>query len=230
LLETNQDKTILIDASPDLRAQLLQLKTTKLDAVIITHDHADHTHGVDDLRPFSLKKSVPLPVYTDLYSLDSLTIKFPYIFQREKVFENKAVLGGGIPLLDLHPLLPGPNLVADEMFQIYALPHGHGESLAFIHKKFGYIIDCREIPDAVVDNFRDAKLEVLIIDCVRYEPHETHLHVDLALEYIQKISPRIAILTHMGHELDYLDLTKKLQRQGIRNVFPGIDGQSYLYS
>jgi phosphoribosyl 1,2-cyclic phosphate phosphodiesterase len=230
LLETDSNKTILIDASPDLRAQLLKLQTSKLDAVIITHDHADHTHGVDDLRTFSFGKSTPLPVFTDVYSLDSLTSKFPYIFQREIVFAEKPILGGGIPLLDLHPLLTGPNLVAQETFQIYALPHGHEESLCFMHKKLGYIIDCREVPETVLQNFRDAKLEILIIDCVRYEPHPTHLHLDLALKYIQEISPRIAILTHMGHELDYLDLTKKIQRHGIRNVFPGIDGQSFLYS
>lgn len=230
LLETDQNKTILVDASPDLRTQLLKLQIPTIDAVIITHDHADHTHGIDDLRPFSFKKKLPLPVYSDVYSLDSLTMKFPYIFQREKVFAEKSILGGGIPLLDLHPLLPGPNTVAEEAFQFYALPHGHGESLCFIHKKFGYIIDCREIPEAVIQHFRDAKLEILMIDCLKYEPHQTHLHLDLTLKYIEEISPRMAVLTHMGHELDYLDLISNLQRQGINNVFPGIDGQSFLYS
>ena len=230
LLETDQSKNILIDASPDLRTQLLRTKTNRLDAVIITHDHADHTHGVDDLRPFSFKNSSPLPLFADLYALDSLTIKFPYIFQREKVFADKPIIGGGIPLLDLHPLLPGANLVANETFHFEALPHGHGESLCFIHKKFGYIIDCREIPELVIEKFRDAKLEILIIDCLRYEPHQTHLHLDLALKYIQEIAPKTAILTHMGHELDYLDLTKELQKRGSRNVFPAVDGQSFLYS
>ncbi len=230
LLETDRAKTILIDASPDLRTQLLRTQTTKLDAVIITHDHADHTHGVDDLRPFSFKSKMPLPVFTDLHALDSLTIKFPYIFQRETVFANKPVIGGGIPLLDLHPLLPGKNLVADETFHIDSLAHGHGESLCFIHKSLGYIIDCREISETVLKHFRDAKLEILIIDCLRYEPHQTHLHLDLSLKYIQEIAPKTAILTHMGHEMDYLDLTNQLQRRGIRNVFPAIDGQSFLYS
>ena len=92
------------------------------------------------------------------------------------------------------------------------------------------MIDCREIPELVIEKFRDAKLEILIIDCLRYEPHQTHLHLDLALKYIQEIAPKTAILTHMGHELDYLDLTKELQKRGSRNVFPAVDGQSFLYS
>jgi phosphoribosyl 1,2-cyclic phosphate phosphodiesterase len=230
LLETDQHKTILIDASPDLRAQLLRTQTTKLDAVIITHDHADHTHGVDDLRPYSFQTSEALPVFTDVHALDSLTTKFPYIFQREKVFAEKPMIGGGIPLLDLHPILPGPNLIAGENFNFQALPHGHGESLCFIHQKLGYIIDCREIPDNILERFRDAKLEILVIDCLRYKPHQTHLHLDLALKYIEQIAPKIALLTHLGHEMDYLELTNLLRKQGTRNVFPAIDGQSFLYS
>lgn len=230
LLETDSGKTILIDASPDLRTQLLKTQITKLDAVMITHDHADHTHGIDDVRPFTFNAVASIPVYTDVHSLDSLTTKFPYIFQREKVYANKPIIGGGIPLLDLHPLLPGSNLLVEETFHIHSLPHGHGESLCFMHKKLGYIIDCREIPDPVLKSFRDAQLEILVIDCLRYKPHQTHLHLELTLKYIQEIAPKIAILTHMGHDMDYLDLTDQLQRQGIRNVFPGIDGQSFLYS
>jgi len=106
LLETNQSKTILIDASPDLRTQLLLTQTPKLDAVIITHDHADHTHGIDDVRPFTFNRPEPLLVYTDLHTYQSLTIKFPYIFQREKVFAE-GMLGGGVPLLDLQTIQVG---------------------------------------------------------------------------------------------------------------------------
>jgi phosphoribosyl 1,2-cyclic phosphate phosphodiesterase len=230
LLETEQAQTILVDASPDLRAQLLQTQTAKLDAVIITHDHADHTHGIDDLRPYSFKNSSPLPVFADAHACESLTIKFPYIFQREKVYSHKPILGGGIPLLDLHPITLGKRLIADEIFYFAGLPHGHGESLCFVHKKLGYMIDCREIPESVLTYFRDAKLEILIIDCLRYLPHQTHLHLDLALEYIQFISPKMAVLTHMGHEMDYLDLTRQLHKRGMGHVFPAIDGQSFLYS
>ena len=230
LLETANSSRVLIDASPDLRAQLLSCDTTTLDAVIITHDHADHTHGMDDLRPFGFHKNSPLPVFTDLETIQSLTMKFPYIFQREKVFSQKPILGGGIPLLDLHPILAGENSIAGEDFIFHSLPHGHGESLCFMHKKLGYITDCREIAEQVLNSFQAARLEILLIDCLRYEPHQTHLHLNLCLKYIESISPQMAILTHMGHELGYLDLINQLRKRGIRNVFPAIDGQSFLYS
>lgn len=223
LLETARSKTILIDASPDLRTQLLKTKTDKLDAVIITHDHADHTHGIDDVRPFTFAGPTPLPVFADQHAIDSLTNKFPYIFQRSQ----KPILGGGIPLLDLH--LVGNDIVGEE-FKFFHLPHGHGDSLCFIHQKLGYIIDCREVPELILKSFRDAELELLVIDCLRYTPHQTHLHLDLTLQYIEAIKPKLALLTHMGHEMDYLDLIHQLRKRGIKNVFPAVDGQSFLYS
>jgi phosphoribosyl 1,2-cyclic phosphate phosphodiesterase len=227
LLETKQAKTILIDASPDLRTQLLSTKTDKLDAVIITHDHADHTHGIDDVRPFTFGRKEALPVFTDQYSIDSLTNKFPYIFQRDTVYAHKPIIGGGIPLLDLHLV---QNQIVGEEFQFFPLPHGHGDSLCFLHSKLGYIIDCRVVPEVILKTFRDAELEILVIDCLRYTPHETHLHLDLALKYIHSIKPKLAVLTHMGHDLDYLDLNHQLRQRSIKNVFPAIDGQSFLYS
>lgn len=225
LLETKNSKSILVDTSPDLRAQLLSSKTTTIDAAIITHDHADHTHGIDDLRPFSFRTQTPIPVFSDSETCDSLTTKFPYIFQR-----NKPILGGGIPLLNLHPISEGAHDILDEIFNFYFLPHGHGSSLCFIHEKFGYIVDCREIPPHVLKSFTQAKLDLLVIDCLRYEPHQTHLHLDLTLKYIEAIRPKKAILTHMGHEIGYSDITNQLISLGYNSIFPAIDGQTFLYS
>jgi phosphoribosyl 1,2-cyclic phosphate phosphodiesterase len=225
LLETANKKNILIDTSPDLRTQLLHTHTSSIDAVILTHDHADHTHGIDDLRPLSYLRPDPIIIYTDQYTVESVTNKFPYIFK-----PHNPVIGGGIPRLNLKVIDEGPTQIENENFNFWTLPHGHGSTLSVIHEKLGYIVDCREIPDNILTKFRDAKLELLIIDCLRYEPHQTHLHLDLALEYIQQIAPTSAILTHMAHEIDYLDLMNQLQRRGIKNVFPGIDGQSFLYS
>ena len=201
-----------------------------MDAVIITHDHADHTHGMDDLRPFGFKQKKSLPVYMDQMVCESLTRKFPYIFDRINYFQSKSVLGGGIPLLDAVPTQAGPETILGEKFTFLSLPHGHEDTLGIIHQKLAYITDCREIPEIALQKLRDAKLEILIIDCLRPEPHQTHLHLDLTLKYIQAISPKTAVLTHMGHEWDYLELTEELKKRGVKNTFPAIDGQSFLYS
>lgn len=230
VIETTEQKRILIDASPDLRTQLLREKIDSMDAVIITHDHADHTHGMDDLRPFGFLKKAAIPVYTDSYTAQNLRVKFPYIFQRDIVYSNKPILGGGIPLLDLEEIEPGQKEILNDTFEFFSLPHGHGNTLGLRHKKLAYLIDCRMIPEETLKSLRDAQLDILVIDCLRLEPHQTHLHLDLTLEYIDFIKPKKAILTHMGHELDYLDLLAELKRRGVKNVFPAVDGQSFLYS
>ena len=201
-----------------------------VDAAIITHDHADHVYGMDDLRPFCFKRDNPIPIYTDEYTAQSLRTKFSYIFDRHNHYAGKPILGGGIPVLDLALLNSSDTLIEGSLFSFSSLPHGHAKTLAIIHQKMGYITDCKEVPDEVLSKFRDAKLEILIIDCLREKPHDTHLHLDLTLEYIEKIRPDKAALTHMGHEWDYVDLLAQLQGRGIKNVFPAVDGQSFLYS
>lgn len=230
VIQLNNQRNILIDASPDLRTQLLKSRIGHLDAVIITHDHADHTHGMDDLRPFGFKAGSPLPVYADAKAANDLTRKFPYIFDRHNYFQSKTVLGGGIPLLDLHVTQEGPEKILAEDFEFYSLPHGHDDTLGIRHRKMAYITDCREIPEQTVAKLRDAKLELMIIDCLRPEPHQTHLHLDRTLEYIERIGPKLSVLTHLGHEWDYLKLTTELLRRGVKNTFPAIDGQEFLYS
>ena len=230
LIQTDSGKNILIDASPDFRTQALKANVEMIDAAIITHDHADHVYGMDDLRPFCFKRPTPIPIYADEYTAASLRTKFSYIFDRHNVYADKPILGGGIPLLDLSVISSPEIMIEDALFSVSSLPHGHSKTLALIHQKMGYIIDCKEVPAEVLQKFRDAKLEVLIIDCLREKPHDTHLHLDLALEYIDQIRPDKAALTHMGHEWDYVDLLTQLQRRGIKNVFPAVDGQSFLYS
>lgn len=230
VIELPDKKRILIDASPDLRSQLLRADVKSLESVIITHDHADHTHGMDDLRPFGFKSGKSIPVFTDASAAKDLRRKFPYIFDRENYFKDKEILGGGIPLLELHITQPGKELILDQNFEFFSLPHGHENTLGILHRKMAYFVDCRKIPDETVDRLREAQLELFIIDCLRPTPHQTHLHLDLTLEYIQRVKPKIAVLTHMGHEWDYLKLIHELEKRGVKNTFPAIDGQSFLYS
>ncbi len=230
LIETSQGKKILIDVPPDIRTQLLREDVANLDAVIITHDHADHTHGMDDLRPFGFQTGKSIPVYSAPDAAKDLRRKFRYIFERETYFKDKAILGGGIPLLDLEEVSEGQHVFAGENFSLLPMPHGHEDTYAVLHGKCAYVVDCREIPEKVLTTLRDAQLEILIIDCLRLTKHSTHLHLELSLEYIRKINPKLAVLTHMGHDLEYLDLLHELKARGAKNVIPGIDGASFHYS
>jgi phosphoribosyl 1,2-cyclic phosphate phosphodiesterase len=228
LIESTHKYKILIDTTPDLRAQLIREKIQMLDAVIITHDHADHVHGMDDLRTYAFKS--PLNVYTNRETAQKLSSKFPYIFQREKVFANKTILGGGIPLLNLAEVTLGKNLIGQEYLEFLELPHGHTNTLGIIHSKCAYLTDLNEISDDQLNYLENSCLELLIIDCLRYKPHTTHLHLDKTLKYVEKISPKLTVLTHLGHELDYVDLSYQLRKRGTKNVFPAYDGQCFYYS
>jgi phosphoribosyl 1,2-cyclic phosphate phosphodiesterase len=230
LIETSTGKKILIDVPPDIRTQLLRADIDSLDAVIITHDHADHTHGMDDLRPFGFKTGRPIPVFTAPDAAKDLRRKFRYIFERDTYFQDKAILGGGIPLLDLHEVPEGIHSIAGETIGLMPMPHGHEETYAVLHHKCAYVVDTREIPEKVLTVLRDAQLEILIIDCLRLTKHSTHLHLELALEYIGKIQPRIAVLTHMGHDLEHLELLRELKARGAKNVIVGLDGATFSYS
>lgn len=221
-------KKILIDTTPDLRTQLLSEKINQIDAAIITHDHADHVHGIDDLRPYTFTSS--MEVYSSGKTAEELRSKFPYIFQKETVFADRPILGGGIPQLKLSQIANGHTKIMNEEFYFPELPHGHTTTLGVIHSRLAYLTDCFEISESHLKILRGLKLELLVIDCLRYAPHSTHLHLDKTLEYVEMISPQMTVLTHLGHEMDYVDLTSQLRGRGIKNVFPAYDGQCFHYS
>lgn len=226
LIEAASGQKILVDASPDLRTQLLNSRVDEIHSVIITHDHADHTHGMDDLRPYTFGLKAPLPVYTHAQCAASLRQKFQYIFNRD----SRPIIGGGIPMLGLHEVSDGNLKLGHETLELFSLPHGYTEAFGILHQKMAYVVDCKLIPENVLQRLSDAKLEILIIDCLRPEPHSTHLHLELTLEYIRAIQPGLAILTHMGHEWDYVKLIHEVHRRGAKNVHPAVDAQSFYYS
>lgn len=234
IIQTKTKKTILIDAGPDLRQQLLNCHIGQIDSVVITHDHADHTHGIDDLRPlvwFNQKKFIP--VYTDISTADSLRTRFPYIFQSHKLFNSKRpVLGGGIPRLQLRSFVQEPQgmskiLIEDEEFEFFSLPHGYVRTLCFTYKNFGFITDCKSIPSHVIDHFRQRQLDLLIIDCLQPTPKDrlTHLTLDESLSYIEKIKPKRAALIHMAHFFDHQQLHDQVSDCSFAHIFPSYDGQ-----
>lgn len=210
LMQTSTQKNIIIDTTPDMRSQLLKNKIRSIDAAIITHEHADHTHGIDDLRPLCFYHNSQIPVYTNEVCATLLRDKFPYIFQRETFFKDKKILGGGIPKLELK-VVARTQEIEGIKFTFFELPHGHTKTLAVISEKFAYIVDCATIPKNVVSFLKEQKLDLLIIDCLRTKVHDTHLNLEKSLNYIKEIRPKKAGLTHMSHEFDYHQLARELK-------------------
>ncbi len=179
-IRTKTGGSIVIDTSADLRQQLLFWKVDKVDAAIITHDHADHLHGIDDLRPFCFgppKKQIPIFVSKSI--AETLERRFDYIFMAHQLFNAaRPVLGGGIPLLSLMPMPLDcqqlhPQKVADEEFQFFLLPHGHTFTSGFIHDSMAYIPDCQSVDQEIIAALASKKLELLVIDCLQINKHDT---------------------------------------------------------
>lgn len=199
-------KNFLIDTSTDLRQQALRAKIPRVDAVLFTHPHADHIHGIDELRSFNFIQQAPIPVYGNAWTCSELREKFNYIFQ------TQVVEGGGIPRLQLNEIAPETQAIDINGFSVIPIPYSHGskECLGYRFDSIAYIPDCSYIPSLSLERLKG--LAVLILDCVRIKPHRTHFHLDQALETAARISPKKTYLTHLGHDFDYAKVSKKLPK------------------
>ena len=232
LIKSRHSKNILIDTTPDLRTQMLSHHINKIDFVIIGHTHADHCHGIDDLRPFCFSNGEnPLPVYCSKQHAKEMITRFPYIFEPDK----RPILGGGIPLLDMHQIDIKQNTVIEknidgEIFKFFLLPHNYTHTMCFIHDSFVYIPDCHSIPAPILKKIKEHKPELLVINCLQTKKHDTHLTVDRCFSYIKKIQPKRAGLIHMNHHLSHQKLHHLAKVNFDFSVFPVYDGQSLKYS
>ncbi|WP_112663418.1 MBL fold metallo-hydrolase [Microvirga flavescens] len=208
--------SVLVDTSPDLREQLLDAGVTQLDSVLFTHQHADHTHGIDDLRPLVIAMRQRIPVYADRVTSDLLFARFGYCFD--------APPGSSYPpILEAHLLKPGePIRIQGAGEPLEALPfqvvHGDIDALGFRFGKIGYVPDVSFVPEDCIPYLEG--LEVLIIDALRFTPHPTHFSVADALAFIERVKPQRAVLTNLHSDLDY----ETLRRQLPSNVEPAFDG------
>ncbi len=213
LIKTN-NYNILIDTSPDLRYQLIKNKINKIDFVFYSHMHADQTHGINDLRVFYIKNKKTIPVYADKATSKYLINTFGYCF-RKKYNEYPAILN--------------LNKIKKEFFlsenkkkisiKTTSVKHGKVNSICYIiNKKVAYISDVSEIKKKDYHLFRN--LKYLIIDCLWYKKHPSHLNLDETLSLINLFKPKKAVLTNLHSEMDYNDLKKKLPR----NIVPAYDG------
>jgi phosphoribosyl 1,2-cyclic phosphate phosphodiesterase len=226
LITTSQGKNILIDTTPDMRTQLLRAQVNHIDAVILTHDHADHVHGIDDLRAFCFKRNTPLPVFTYEKCAQRLTEKFPYIFNQKDFFKDRKILGGGIPKLSLNIInSPSSMEIESEFFDFFQLPHGYIQTTGFIWNKLAYIVDCQTIPEHIVEKLKERKLDLLILDCNGPTPHDTHLHFEQSILFAKRIGAKQTKLIHITHDFDHQQLIQLAEKSADASISPCYDGE-----
>tara|TARA_Y100000590_G_C15694709_1_gene1004688 strand:+ start:382 stop:1152 length:771 start_codon:yes stop_codon:yes gene_type:complete len=214
-LITSRNVNTLIDTSPDLRFQLIKNKVKNLDRVIYTHLHADQTHGINDLRPFFIKNKKKIDIYADLLTRKYLMKTFKYCF----------IPGKGYPAIaTLKKIKKVMNFKNKEnlMIKSISVPHGNIDCMSFIiNKKLAYASDLNDIYKNDLKYFKN--LKILILDCLRFSPHPSHLNFDKSIKLIKLLNPKKAILTNLHGDIDYNYIKKKIPS----NIMPAYDGMSF---
>ncbi|MEP6572382.1 MAG: MBL fold metallo-hydrolase [Gemmatimonadota bacterium] len=209
------DSTLLIDTPPELRLQLVSAGISRADAVLYTHEHADHTNGIDDLRIFSARQRQPIPCYGPSETMRRLRSGFAYIFDEMQPFE-----GTSKPQLELHDLEPG---IAVNIAGVPVLPlafeHGHLRVFGYRFGGLAYLTDVKAVHQAEREHLRD--LDVLVINALWWRKHPTHLSIGEAVETAQELGARRTYLTHLTHETAHAELAAQLPA-GIAPAYDGL--------
>jgi phosphoribosyl 1,2-cyclic phosphate phosphodiesterase len=214
LLESG-GSTILIDTPPELRLQLVAAGLSHVDAVLYTHEHADHINGIDDLRMFSVRQRHPLPVYGPSETLDRIRTSFSYIFD-----ENvRPYEGTSKPALELHPLEPHvPVTIAGISVLPLVFQHGHVRVFGYRFGDLAYITDVKEVPEHERCQLEGVK--VLVLNALWWRSHPTHLSIGEAVDVARAVGAERTYLTHLTHETAHADLAAQLPA----GVAPAYDG------
>jgi phosphoribosyl 1,2-cyclic phosphate phosphodiesterase len=211
-----KDMNILIDTSPDMRNQFLNNKIKKLDFVVYTHDHADQTHGINELRPFFWNNKKKIPIYADKKTSNYLINSFKYLFVKQSKYYK--------PILKMNIIKNNFFLkknISSIQLETIRVRHGDINSNGYLFNKIAYISDCSSISSKSLKRLMNLKL--LIIDCLKFKSHKTHLNFKRCLSYIKILKPKKAILTNLHSDIDYSFLRKKLLKIS-KNIVPGYDG------
>ncbi len=190
------DFSYVIDCGPDFRQQMLRANCTKIDGVLLTHEHSDHTAGLDDIRPFFFKQG-DIPFYATQHVFTALHQRFAYVFEQENKYP-------GAPTIKENEITAG-NLftVGDKSVMPIEVMHGSLSVLGFRVDNFAYLTDVKTIADDKMDLL--GELDVLVVSALRVEPHKTHLNIDEALALVNQIKPKKAYFTHISHLLGFHD-------------------------
>jgi phosphoribosyl 1,2-cyclic phosphate phosphodiesterase len=212
---------VLVDAGPDMRAQLLDAEVSRLDGVLFTHEHADHVHGIDDLRQIVFNRRSRLPVWAPDWTAETLRRRFGYVFVQEP---------GSLypPILDLHEIA-GPVTVEGPGGAVTALPFKvpHGPDTWALGFRFGPVAYLPDVSDMTPEAWEAvAGLDCWIVDALRYEPHLTHSHLSQTLDWIARAAPARAVITNMHIDLDH----DRVAAETPPHVAPAYDGMTLTFA
>jgi phosphoribosyl 1,2-cyclic phosphate phosphodiesterase len=212
------DHTVLIDTGPDFHAQAVRENIRRVDAVLYTHAHADHVMGFDDLRPLSFHVQGNLPIYADDTTATAIERIFSYTFRTEDRYPTSA-------RVEIHRIDPTPGAGTDifgASFQRIPVTHGRQQITGYRFGSAAYLTDMSDIPEESIPLLQN--LDILILDALRREPHFSHSHLEKSIAYVEKLKPRRAFFTHMGHDLDHV-ATEAILPPHIRLAYDGLQLQ-----
>lgn len=216
IVESNEGRRLLVDTSPDLRNQLLSNDIGSVDGIFWTHDHADHCHGIDDLRPMRYGRAGPIAGFASSETCRRLRNRFGYVFAGQYGYHTIVELS----TLDNLRMHAGFGVDTVEM------PHGPINTTAYVFeadgKSIGYATDFAEITDDMVDLFDG--VDILVTDCLRRKEHPTHAHLDMALDLAKRTGAGTTVLSHLDKSMDYATLSAELPA----NVVVGFDGMELV--
>lgn len=212
----SQGLRILLDTPPELRLQLIAAGVDRVDAVLFTHEHADHTHGIDDIRAISVRRDGALPMYGPRETLDGLARRFPYIFDAAM----KPLPGTSKPEGFAHPLEPGvPVRIGHLDVLPFAVPHGRIRVFGYRIGPLAYVTDAKELPESVLAQLHGARC--LVLNALFRTAHPTHLSIGEAVDTARLVGAERTYLTHLTHETSHAELAAALP-EGVAPAYDGL--------
>ncbi len=216
ILLSDDTHSILIDVGPDFRQQALRAKIRELDAVFVTHQHSDHTMGLDDLRCFTWARESPLPVWADSDTRERLCVVYPYVCTSRSP-------GQAVPLVEFKSWTQ-PVSLGNMRFSSFPVPHGdlpcYGVRIDTPGGRIGYVPDCSDLSPQALNHLEG--LDIMILNALRDTPHPAHLTFDRSREYLEAIGAKRSFFTHMGCALDYHHLQPTLP-EGLELAWDGLE-------